>query len=104
MIETIRSKTYKTKTVIKPDLDKVIEIKEEEENKRYFITNCLFIKCPICITFKLNCIIQKCGHILCKDCFKTYIQTFNKLQCWMCRQISYDKNNNNDNNNVLLKL
>ena len=93
-IETFYIIHYKTEIIIKPDLDVII--KEKEKEKCLYITNCLFIKCPICITFQRNCIIQECGHCICKSCLNIYIQSNNIFRCWICRKSS--------NKKLLLKL
>ena len=97
MLETIYEVIHnRVKYVIKPDLSEAWEITEDVNDKRIYITNCLFIQCPICTQFKPNCIIQKCGHGLCKSCLNSYLQSVAKaknVQCWMCRQ-NWDKTKN----------
>ena len=101
LVETIYDTEYKIQRVVKPNLDiEFRKIENDDDEKCLFITNYLLIECPICKTFKQNCIIQKCGHCLCKDCLNYYMKTthFKDFKCWICRQ------NNNDNKNLLIKV
>ena len=96
VIETICDIEYKTQRIVKPNLDIEFRKLENDNNdeKCLYITNYLLVKCPICLTFKPNCIIQKCGHCLCRECLNYFIKTthFKDFKCWICRQ-----DNNNDN-------
>ena len=80
------------------DLDVELNILKDEKDKSFYITNYLFIKCPICLTFKLNCIIQRCGHCLRKDCLNNFLKSNNTFKCWLCRK-SFNKNEK-----ILLRL
>lgn len=96
-METISNKYYNYKVLINANLDEKIIFTDEQQNS-YFITSTLIIKCPICLCFKPNCIIQKCGHCLCRECLKGYLVSCNnnnnnynnERNCWMCRQKSED--------------
>ena len=105
VLETIyENHYYEIKYETKPDL--YVEMKIVENNKKdkhFYITNLLFIKCPICLTFQPNCIIQKCGHCLCKGCLNSFLKNSsdsfnNKLTCWICRKTL------DENNKILFKL
>ena len=100
IVETLyETLNYNVKFSTKPDLTIDFEILKDERDEYYYITNCLIIKCPICLTFKPNCIIQCCGHCLCKNCLNTFLEMNNSIfKCWLCRQ-SYNKNKT-----ILLKL
>ena len=95
IIETIHEiHNHNIKSITKPDLDVELKIIKDEKDKHFYITNCLFIKCPICLTFKQNCIIQKCGHCLCKNCLNVFLENTtiaSEFRCWICRQ-KLDKN------------
>ena len=100
LIETMYETQYKSQLIVKPNLE--IEFKKLErdnDEKCFFITNYLLIKCPICLNFKQNCIIQKCGHCLCRDCLNYFMQTthFKDFKCWICRKDGND-------NKILIKV
>ena len=100
VIETMyETHNYNFKFLTDPGLDVELKIIKDERDKYFYITNYLLIKCPICLTFKLNCIIQRCGHCLCKDCLNNFLKINTIFKCWLCRQ-SY----NNKNEKILLKL
>ena len=90
LIETIYNAQFDIESVLEPNLDIKYIINNNENLPSFFITNYLLIKCPICLTFKRNTIIQKCGHCLCKDCLNNYLISNIIFKCWLCRQ-SYEK-------------
>ena len=107
IVETIYNTQYKTKIIKNPDLDIKIEQGKEEKDQCFFVTNYFQIKCPICLSFKENVLIQQCGHCLCKECLNLYISNneFGKtFQCFFCRQISYEYSNNKKDNTLLFKF
>ena len=102
LLETIHETHYHNiKFITKPDLDIEMKIVKDEKDESFYITNHLYIKCPICLKFKQNCIIQECGHCLCKNCLNTLLKSISltDLKCWMCRQMW-----NKKNKNLLFKL
>ena len=59
--------------------------KSEQPRFQFVYTNYLLVKCPICLEFKTNCVIQQCGHCLCRDCINAFIITNDYNKCWICR-------------------
>ena len=51
LLETIYESHHKIEFITKPDLDIDFKIIKDKNDKCLFITNCLFIKCPICLLF-----------------------------------------------------
>ena len=95
LIETIFCAEYSAKVSIEPDLTETLNLNEESQpNVAYFVTNHLYIKCPICLNYEENCVIQDCGHCLCKNCLITLVSNNEKgiagFKCWLCRQIPQD--------------
>ena len=89
LIETMIVEDYNIiETIIQPDLSVTYKSTTEPQLK-FIYTNFLQIKCPICLGFKMNCVIQKCGHCLCRDCINTFM-VMNDYKCWICRNDSQD--------------
>lgn len=85
LIETVYDIYFEYQTNITAD-DLDTKVKLNKIKNSYIITNHLIIKCPICLSFKKNCIIQKCGHCLCKNCLNYYISQKMYTKCWICRE------------------
>ena len=97
-IKTTLVTEYKTTTTIVKEKDLsttttyYYDDDDDSATRMYFITNYLLIKCPICLSMKENCVIQKCGHCICVDCLCGVLMSSSSneksFNCWICRQYS----------------